>query len=105
MSTYANFDKSEGNFLCSNKGWGDVLDWSEDVLVEEHEQLIHLCEHGWCQNLPLLTEQLSQARSEYRPSPDVDGILDTLEALMGASKDATALVISNGIVFDDDKST
>ena len=105
MSTYANFNTSEGNFLCSNTGWGDVLAWSEDVPVEEHEQLIHLCEHGWCQNLPLLTEQLAKARTEHRPTPDVEEILDTLEALLGANKDATALVVSNGIVFEDDKGT
>lgn len=100
MSIYANFDTEEQSQFASNTGWGDVIRWSDSLDVKAASEIVHLCEYGWSQNLPLLQSQLKAAVATQKPASDVVSTVRSLlaailDARLGKNK-ATVLVVSDG---------
>lgn len=101
MSIYAQFDDGEQRHLASNTGWGDIVEWSESLDPAEYPDLIHLCDHGYEQQLDALEQQIHAAVAANPPPDDVrktlSGLLDTLAVRGGAD----VLFVTDGMTSDD----
>lgn len=67
MSVYLSLDSGEPEMLASNKGWSDFCGWADELENDEAE-LIHLCDHGWSQDLPALEKAVTVGLKSAPPS-------------------------------------
>lgn len=99
MSYYLQIGASGGpTQIASNVGYADFAAWVETLDVQQFEEVVHLYEHGWCQNLASLESQLKDARLS---APKQDDLLDTIDGLIEGIEsrpaDATVATVTDGI--------
>lgn len=95
MSIYATIDDNEPDFFSSTQGWKDVADWADDLDEDKFEELVHLVEHGYSEELETVAAQIAEAIQENAPSEEVGKtLLELLELLSGETGE---VVINNGM--------
>ena len=99
MSVYAVLDEGSdgGTQVATNSGWGDFTTWTESLDDMKYEEVIHLAEEGWSQDLADLESQLTDALTETPPS-DAD-TLDVARWILQVATyrgDAEVLLITQG---------
>lgn len=92
MSVYLSFDSSEPTMLASNTGWGDVVKWADGLDAQEFGEVVHLAEHGWCQQLDKLEAQLRKAATARKPTATVSSTLADLLSLLEHSEAEVATI-------------
>lgn len=84
--------------LASNAGYAAFGHWVDSLDHKKYGQLVHLYEHGWCQNLDDLAGQLDAALSDDGPKiTDVKSTAEGLqEILHDRPKDAIVATVTDG---------
>lgn len=89
---------SEEHPLATLAGWGDFCRYVDTLPADDFGQLVHLVEHGWCQQLAALTVEIERALAQVPPAaPDVAKTARGLLALLQNRPDAATVA---GIVND-----
>lgn len=101
MSIFANLDTGAQVQAGSNSGWGDFTRWIDTLDANDYAELVHLVEHGWCQDLPALTKQLGKAVESAKPDADAANIGRAVAMLASSGTGDGVMVISNGMTPDD----
>lgn len=71
----------EGQQVASNRGWADVVRWSHTLDPGRYPELVHLCEHGWSQQVSVLKDELSRVTpSAVDVRTTIYGLRDILDA-------------------------
>lgn len=107
MSVYAVLDGDEegGPQVGSITGWGDFIRWTDDLDDDEFQEIIHLAENGWSQNLFDLQSQMEKAGTEQPPDDeDTKDVCRTLLQVITDRGDAEVLTITDGLTPGDDES-
>jgi hypothetical protein len=103
MSIYATFDDDlDDDEIASNDGWSQFLDWVDGLDLQTYGEVVHLAEHGWCQDLPTLETQLAQALAQSPPEPETRTVAEGLLALVKARGEKEILLITDGTGPEDD---
>lgn len=102
MSIYAQFDNGEQRQFASNKGWGDVVRWSETI-GEEFQAIKHLAQHGYEIELEQLEAEIAQAIQSSPPAEDVRRTLEGLVDALAIRGDGDTLFVTDGMGPDDGK--
>lgn len=77
MSIYAQAEKNQAQ-ISSNLGWSQFGAWADKLSIEKYPAVVALWEHGAWEDTAALVEQLTAARKNEAPIPDVAGIIDEL---------------------------
>jgi hypothetical protein len=93
MSIYAIIDGLEPSFFSSNSGWADVVSWTDRINENDYETVVHLAEHGYSEDVPVLQSQLQDA---MEASPPDASVAATLAELMDLLVDAEIVFITDG---------
>lgn len=86
--------------VATNRGWSDVADWANDLgnrANETYPNLMHLIDHGDCDELEGLVADIDGALAHDRP--DDATVVKTLRGLRAAvkqSEDAPYVLVSDG---------
>jgi len=104
MSYYAELDNKakSGGDVASNNGWSMFAAWVEE-LDGELPQLRHLCEYGWCQNLPTLENDL-KAALDSDPDESSKSIAEGLLKMLKSKADAEVIAITDGCGVQEEAS-
>lgn len=103
MSLYATFDETPGVQIASNRGWSDLVGWTDELDIENYETLIHLTDYGWTNNLSYLLQEIRKAVEKHAPTAEgLDKTIADLVELIDANKDKEAIFITDGFVKDDE---
>ena len=95
MSIYATVNDNEPAFFSSTQGWKDVAEWADDLTEEQFEELIHLVEHGYSEELETVAVQIAEAVQENPPSEEVGKtLIELLELLEGETGE---VIINSGM--------
>lgn len=98
MSYFLQVGIAEPAQIASNQGYGFWGDWAESLDEKQFGQIIHLYDHGWCQEPAQLKQQLADAVEAKGPDADtLDVIRSILDLLDGP---AEVVTITNGIGTD-----
>lgn len=101
MSYYLQFDDGESLQVASNSGWGDVIDWVES-LDYGCDELQHLVEYGWCQNVPELGDELQDAIEATPPGDaSTQNTVDNLLNMILVSDGAAVATVDCGLEADE----
>jgi hypothetical protein len=99
---YLSLDAGEPELLASNKGWSDFIDWVDGFDLDSEDELIHLCDHGWCQNLATLEEQLGDALEGATPSDEtVRSTGKNLLEMLGKRGSTEVATVNNGMTSEE----
>lgn len=98
MGLYLSTDRGEQYPLATVAGWGRVGSWIDSLATDEFPESIHLWEHGWCQRVPELRDELEGAESPG--DPDAAHTVDALKEMLATVPDDAALVVSDGLTPD-----
>lgn len=99
MSLYAALDTDTdgGTQVATNTGWGEFIDWTQDLDAEKFGEVIHLADYGWSQSIDELKTQLESAVNEHDvSSDDLRDVIDGLLQIIDEAKDAGAIVVTDG---------
>lgn len=101
MSYYLVVGGEQWTQVASIGGWKEFREWVENL--ENVNELLHLVNHGWNQNLGKLKNQLVSALNEEKPSANVKGIGEAIvEALDNAPKGSSSCLLTDGLTSIDD---
>ena len=80
MSVYAQFgEDGPQDQMASNLGWAEFTGWVDGLDYEDYAELVHLCDHGWCQRLGELEAELKAVAANAAPGdPNVGKTLAAL---------------------------
>lgn len=70
--------------VATNRGWVDVADWADELENETYPNLLHLIDHGSCDDLAGLIEDIDGALQN--DEPDDETVAETLRGLRAAVK-------------------
>jgi len=98
MSLYAHFDNQDGGDVATNTGWRHFCAWVESL--DNAENLRHLTEYGWSQDIPVVTSELLDALGSGEPSSSVAATGEGLLGKLRDNADATVIVISDGTTHE-----
>lgn len=96
MSVYANVDTGGQMQLASNSGWSAAGNWIDELDEKEYGELVHLWEHAWSDNGPLLHLQITTALHESPPDPDTQSVMRGLAEFAATAEHGDVLTVSNG---------
>lgn len=86
--------------VASLSGWAEFREWAEG---QPGDELHHLIDHGWGQNIPVLETELKKALADDPPVADVGDIaLDILGALGNRQPDHESVLLTDGLTSEDD---
>lgn len=100
MSYYAQFDNKAAGDVATNSGWRDLCNWVAEL--EGVEELRHLTEHGWSENLDDVASELEAAIKSGKPEQDVADTASGLLAQLDEHSDADVVVITDGAGSEGD---
>lgn len=91
--------------LATTSGWLSVKIWGDTLSEDKYDEILQLTEHGLSQDIPRLTQQLTQAIRDT--PPDNEATLHTIEQLieaLGHAPDgAESAFVTDGMGPDDDE--
>lgn len=106
MSYSVQIGESGFEQLASNAGYADFAKWVESLDHKQYGQLVHLYEHGWCQDISTLEKQLADAVKSHKPSSA--SVISTIEGfqeiLEGRDANAVVITVTDGIGEGDESS-
>jgi hypothetical protein len=104
VSVYLQIDRTVGPIqIASNEGYGDFGDWVDGLDLKKYGELVHLYEHGWCQDVADLIGQVDAAIKDDAPkSADVMDVAKTLQQFLDGEQDATVVTITDGLGDKED---
>ena len=97
MSYYAVLDDDAETSadVATVSGWCDFRRWVESI-EGEYDQLRHLVEYGWSQELADLESQLAEAIKAGNPNADNGDVGQGLLKLVADRKNAQAIFVTDG---------
>lgn len=90
MSIYIQFPGTEPTFLASNKGWSEMIDWTETL--KDTPELTKLCQTGYTDQAKKVLAELKDIKA---PSEDIQHTCDELAYLLEGEEEGT---ITDGVV-------
>lgn len=93
-------DKGFLGDVATSSGWAAFTTWANTLDEDLYQEIHHLAENGWEQEIDDLRDQLGAALEdddEPRPSPGVARTARSLLALVNKIADDDALVVSDGV--------
>ena len=106
MSQTITFGEEAANVqVATNRGWMDVVDWADGLENDTYPNLLHLIDHGECDDLAGLIDDIDTAIAHDKP--DDRTILKTLRGLRAAVHQYQGepyVIVSDGFHsgFEDD---
>lgn len=95
MSIYATIGDNEPAFFSSLQGWKEVAEWADQIDDDKYEDVVHLTEHGFTNDMEVMAGQLVEAMSESPPLEEVaKTLLELLDLVQG---EAGELIVNSGI--------
>lgn len=95
MSIYATIGDNEPAFFSSLQGWKEVSEWADQIDDDKYEDVVHLTEHGFTNDMQAMAGQLIEAMSEHPPSVEVSKtLLELLELVEGETGE---LIVNSGV--------
>lgn len=83
--------------VATNRGWVDVADWADDLENETYPNLLHLIDHGECDDLAGLIDDIDSAIAHDRPKDDaVAKTLRGLRAVVAQNQTEAYVIIGDG---------
>lgn len=96
MSYYAQLDDEDktARDVATISGWTDFCEWARE-LDDEAEEIQHVADHGWCQHLDALEEQLAKHIPQCEDD-SAKSVAEGIVELLSQRNDAETLVITDG---------
>lgn len=95
MSIYSIINGSEPAFFSSLQGWKDVTTWTESLDHSVFEEIVHLTEHGFSNDIKALVVELRKAIKKSTPSESVQSTISELIDLL--SGESGEVIINSGM--------
>jgi hypothetical protein len=100
MSYYLAVGGEDWTQIASLSGWAKFREWAEG---QSGDELRHLIDHGWGQDIPTLEVELKKALDANPPTSDVGDIaLAVLKALGNRQPDYESVLLTDGLTSEDD---
>lgn len=93
--------------FASNRGWSDFITWADGLDPAKYPELLHLCDHGWSQNLDDLEKELAVATDKEPPEDENVGqtLAAIAESMQGRDYEDVVGVTNGMQPSDNDVST
>lgn len=80
----------------TNSGWSTFRHMAEKLDAKTYPAVMHLALYGWCQQLKLLTTQLTALAKEVDDKDISNTISDLIESI-GNSKKNSYVIVTDGV--------